>query len=470
MKIKFYTHRLSIILILVMLSFLTSCQDWIEVEEPDNKLVSSEVFSSDETAQSAMQGIYNQLYRASFSEGWLGSVTVLAGLSSDNVELINTNALDLLQFEQNTIHPDNTYNRTLWSSAYNIIYMVNSLLEGLEKSTKVSPEVSQRLEGEAKFIRAFTYFYLRNLYGEVPLVVNTNYEANATIEASSILEIDEQILTDLGVTLSLLADVPNSAERTQINEFTAKALLARVHLYLENWELAEAYSSEVIAQSGNYSLPTDMNEVFLANSQEAIWQISPLGAGTGLTNTNEGSVFLINAFLPSLSYLKISENLVSSLTSDDNRRIHWVGYNEDLAIYYAHKYKIQNSTGEPIEYSMVLRLAEQYLIRAEARANQNNLQGAIIDLDKIKARAGIALLSETNPEIDQQALLKEILKERRKELFAEWGHRWLDLIRLGRAQEILLPINSDLELTDLRYPIPSEELLRNPFLNQNPGY
>lgn len=466
MKTKSYIHRLSIMLILVMFSLLTSCQDWLELEEPDNKLVSSKVFASDETAQSAMQGIYNQLYRASFSEGWLGSVTVLSGLSSDNVELINTNALDLLQFEQHVIHPENTFNRNLWSSAYNIIYMVNSLLEGLEKSTEVSPELSQRLEGEATFIRAFTYFYLRNLFGEVPLVLNTNYEANASIEASSILEIDEHILADLETSLSLLAAVGNPAERTQINEFTAKALLARIHLYLENWELAEAYSTEVIAQSGNYSLPTDMNEVFLANSQEAIWQISPIGAGTGLTNTNEGSVFLINAFLPSLSYLKISENLVSSLAPEDKRRIHWVGYNEDLAIYYAHKYKIQNSTGEPVEYSMVMRLAEQYLIRAEARANQNNLQGAITDLDTIKARAGIVLISETNPGIDQQALLKEILRERRKELFAEWGHRWLDLIRLEKAEKIFSPINT----TDLFYPIPSEELLRNPFLNQNPGY
>lgn len=454
--------------LVVMLLCITSCQDWLEVEEPNHKLVSSEVFNSDETAQSAMQGIYNQLYQASFSAGWLGSVNVLAGLSADNLELLNTNMLELLQFQEHDLLPDNSYNENLWASAYNIIYMVNALLEGMENTNNLSPDVVQRLRGEARFIRAFTYFYLVNLYGEVPLVLTTDYQQNALLPEQSKEKIETQIIADLEVVLTQLEET--SLDRTQINSFTAKALLARVHLYLNNWELAEQYSSEVIAQSGTYTLLTDVDEVFLANSQEAIWQLSPEGSGTGFTNTNEGSVFIINPIFPSLSYLKLSDELVNSMLPNDNRKVHWVKYAEGVEAYHPYKYKDRNSTGEVTEYSMLMRLAEQYLIRAEARAQQNNLQGAIADIDKIKARAGVPLLANTNSGISQQALLEEILIERRKELFTEWGHRWLDLKRTGEAGNVLSPVSANWQDTDVRYPIPYQELLSNPNLTQNPGY
>ncbi|MBW2962915.1 RagB/SusD family nutrient uptake outer membrane protein [Mesonia aestuariivivens] len=467
MKIVDKIKQLSLVVVLVCIS---SCQDWLEVEEPDHKLVSSEVFASDETAESAMRGIYNQLYQASYSAGWLGSVSVLGGLSSDNLALINTNALDLLQFQQHSLLPDNTYNESLWRSAYNIIYMTNSLLEGIQTANNLSPELATRLQGEATFIRAFTYFYLTNLYGEVPLVLTTDYETNALLEASTTTRIQEQIVNDLEMAISQLEGNAVVEERTQVNAYTAKALLARVHLYLENWELAEQYSSEVIAQSGTYSLLTDMNEVFLANSQEAIWQLSPTGAGTVTTNTNEGSVFIINPYFPSLSYVKLTEELVNAMGAEDKRKLNWVNYHEELEVYYAYKYKIQNSSAEVTEYSMLMRLAEQYLIRAEARARQNNLQGAIADIDHIKERAGVPLLADSNSGISQQALLEEILIERRKELFTEWGHRWLDAKRTGKANEFFAAESPGWQETDLRYPIPAKELLSNPNLIQHPGY
>ncbi len=467
MKNNSYIHALGSIIIILL---LISCQDWLDIEEPDHKLVSSKVFETEETAEAAMQGIYNQLYQASFSAGWLGSTTVLAGLSADNLELINSNTLDLLQFHQHSLQPDNPYNKNLWGSAYNMIYMVNSLLEGLEVSTKVSPETAQRLEGEARFVRAFTYFYLVNLYGEIPLVLGTDYQKNAVEPRSSKQAIYENILADLGIAANALGNSYSSGERTQINAYTAKALLARVHLYLENWELAEIYSSEVIAASGTYSLPTDLNEVFLANSPEAIWQLSPVGAGNITTHTNEGSVFIINPYIPSLSYVKLMDDLMESFEDQDLRKVDWVNYHEGLGVHHAFKYKIQNATGEATEYSMVLRLAEQYLIRAEARTHQNELQGGIADLDQIKSRAGLPLLANSNSGINQQVLLDEIYLERRKELFTEWGHRWFDLKRTDRAQQVLNSIHTDWQTTDIYYPIPAEELLSNPNLYQNPGY
>src|SRR5690606_29156305 len=126
------------------------------------------------------------------------------------------------------------------------------------------------------------------------------------------------------------------------------------------------------------------------------------------------------------------------------------------------------------EYSMMLRLGEQYLIRAEARAKQGNLASAISDLDAIRDRAGLPLIADINPAISQNALLDLILHEREVELFSEWGHRWFDLIRAGHADERMVIVTPSKggtwEITDQLLPIPYNEILLNVNLIQNPGY
>ena len=118
---------------------------------------------------------------------------------------------------------------------------------------------------------------------------------------------------------------------------------------------------------------------------------------------------------------------------------------------------------------MVLRLAEQYLIHSESLINQNQLQEGIISLNKIRERAGIPQL-DTQISYTQSQLLDTIAVERRRELFTEWGHRWMDLKRTDKANEVLDPIKSLWEPTDVLYPIAEEELMKNPNLEQNPGY
>lgn len=134
---------------LVLCFILTSCEDYLEIEAPEDKMISETVFSDTGTAVSAMQGIYNQLASVFFSSGGPDSVTVLAGLSADELTPVRTNNLPYVEFDQHEILPDNFRNFNLWSSAYNIIYMSNSLLEGLENSKNISQEVKSRLTGEA---------------------------------------------------------------------------------------------------------------------------------------------------------------------------------------------------------------------------------------------------------------------------------------------------------------------------------
>ena len=465
--------RLSInntFVIAIALLFL-SCEDFVEVSSPNNKLIQQDVFSTDATARSAMNGIYNQLFKAAFSNGSRSSVTVLSGLSADNIRNINPSNYTRMEFEENELIPDNPNNLYLWSSAYNIIYMANSLLEGVYNSENLSEGVKLQLEGEARFIRAFSYFYLVNLYGEIPLLTTTEYNNNQLASRSLIEEVYDQIINDLEIAADVLGTDYLNGERTNVNKYAATALLSRVNLHLQNWEDAESLSSQVIAETGTYQLLDNLNDVFLVNSKEAIWQISPIGDGGFISNTNEASMFLIHPVFSFVASIQLRETFVEIFEEDDLRFNNWISYHNEEEAFFAYKYKVWNTSEFPIEeYSMVLRLAEKYLIRAEARARQGNISGAVEDLDIIRSRAGLSLIADTRPDISQEELLDVIIEERRKELFAEWGHRWLDLKRINKAGEVLGQSKPMWEETDVYYPIPAEERRKNPNLDQNDGY
>lgn len=442
------------------------CEDYVEIDVPDHKIVKETVFASEETAARAMKGIYNELFRASFSGGWQSSVTVLAGLSSDVLEATSPEN-PYAEFQQNEISPNHPSNYDLWSSAYNIIYMTNSLLEGLGNTGNLSQPVQETLEGEARFIRAFTYFYLVNLYGEVPLILSTDYRKNSLVTRDPVNEVYAQIIADLDVAVENLDAEYQNSDRTNVNVFAAIAFRARVALFMENWDLAETLSNQVIDHATLYQLLPELDEVFLANSKEAIWQISPIGRGNILTSTGEGQVFIGT----SRSSLQLNLNFVQNFEPEDKRLSQWIGHYESSTrnFYFPHKYKDRSSLSNITEYSMVLRLAEQFLIRAEARARQEKLSEAISDLNAIRARSGEDLV-ELNNNSSKEEILELILLERKKELFAEWGHRWFDLKRTGKADDVLSENTSFWEPTDVFYPIPEQERMKNLNIEQNAGY
>lgn len=458
---------------LSLLFSVSACEDFIEVDVPNHKITSETVFSSDQTAHSAMTGVYNRLFNASFSNGGSRSVTFLAGLTADTFTVTST-TFQILEFGENAIEASNSWNLDLWAGCYNMVYMVNAILENVANSNALSEKTKKSLEGQAKFVRAFTYFNLTNLYGEVPLLLSTDYHKNATAPRNDKAAVFDQIIRDLEDAITLLENNYPDGERTRPNVYAAMGLLARVHLYLENWKEAEYYSSEVINQGALYKLLKDPNHVFLANSEEAIWQISPIGWGSSFTHTNEGNLFIPTTTITPIAVL--SESFMNQWTDEkqDLRLTSWVESftsNGEL-FFYPYKYKIQYdaSGGKINEYSMVMRLAEQYLIRAEAHLHLGDLQNAIADVDKIRERAEISLLSESNPHITQPELLEIILEERRKEFFAEWGHRWFDLKRFGKSAILSEKPNTDWQETDIWFPIPTYERLKNPKLTQNDGY
>lgn len=349
---------------------------------------------------------------------------------------------------------------------YNTIYMANAVMEGLESSSGITPETKRQLEGEVRFVRAFTYFYLVNFYGDVPLITSADYRTNAIASQVPPDDIYQAIINDLEQSGQLLDDTYRNSERTHPNRLAASALLSRVYFYQQQWDKAVTLTSEVIGSTSIYNLLEDINDVFQANSLEALWQIAPTNVG----NTNEGNMFILTSSPVSSPWnpVYLKEELVSSFENQDKRALHWIGTFESdgTTFYYLYKYKIRLSSEQPTEYATVLRLAELYLIRAESYVRMGDFQGALADLNVIRNRAGLENFSGDS----EQALLAAILQERQKEFFSEWGHRWLDLKRLSLANEVLSPGKEGWQETDVLYPIPQQELDKAPTLNQNSGY
>lgn len=456
--------------VILWTGFLTSCTKLVTVPEPVNTITNAEAFGSDATAESAIAGIYNDLitghrgigFNLSFANGL---TTLDVGMSADELHIFNGPS----PFETNTLNSSNFPATFLWNGPYFDIYLANAAIENLPVSASVSATVRSQLTGEAKFLRAFCYFYLVNFFGDVPLTTTTAYLTTDTLSRAPMAKVYQFMVSDLKDAQQLLASdyAVSDGNRVRVNKAGATALLARVYLYQRDWDSAETAATSVISQNNLYSLYTNLDSVFLANSQESIleWQVP---------NYTPYATFEASKILPASAKSSPGYYLTGSLLADfetgDLRRIHWVDSSRYAGqnYFYPYKYKVRVGTAGIItENYVVLRLAEQYLIRAEARAEQNNLSGAMNDLNVLRERAGLADLSA---DLSQTQVLSAIMQERRIEFFAEWGHRWFDLKRTSMADAVLSPQKPSWAPSAKLYPIPATEIVDDGNLVQNPGY
>lgn len=438
----------------------------VEIEAPQDQIISKTVFEDDAMALSAMRGVYSDMYGLSgFMSGYPGSITHMAGMSADE---FRSGSSFYVTFEHNSLIPSNTdIKMYCWDPAYKIIYYCNAILEGITQSSKLKASVVQQLRGECKFIRALTYFYLTEFYGDVPVATTTDYNVNNSLSRSPRREVYDFIMRELEEAASLLPNdfSASGGKRVQSSRLAVKALQARVSLYLQDWENAAAFASEVIGEDALVGMEDSLQDVFLAVSREAIFQLH-----TSATNgTNEASIFLpVSGGNP--NYVYLTSQLIAAFEPGDKRWEKWVmAVINDVSHDTFHlpaKYREVQVDGEKKEFYMVLRLAEQYLIRAEARARLGNIDGAQDDLNMIRNRAGL----EDTDAATSPALLDAIMHERRIEFFAEFGHRWFDLKRTGQADAVLKDIKLSWEATDTLYPIPQTDRSNNPNLTQNEGY
>jgi hypothetical protein len=451
-------------------TMLTSCKKLIQIPaNPPTEISASEQFADSASTMTAMADVYS--YTSSGGQGFTfndGLLSLSTGLSSDELSIGSNSQAYYLQFLQYGVTPLNSTVNSMWVNPYTGIYVVNAVLSGVATSSGLSASLKTQLTGELRFVRALYYFDLVNLFSAVPLVLTTDYKVSAKIGRTSVDSVNAQIMTDIQAAGQALPVTYPSPGHLRPNLYTVKALLAKIYLYQKNWQAAYN-AADTIISSGLYSLVPNLNNVFLDGSTEAIWQLPATG-------DNDITTEALN-FVPQTSgtapNYPLTSYLLNAFEPNDQRLQNWTGMaiintgSANDTSYYPYKYKnVSPSSATTTEDFMIFRLAEQYLIHAEAAAELGNLGTAISDLNTVRARAGLGATTATS----QAGLLTAIMHERQVELFTEWGNRWFDLNRTGMATTVLNAEKGGFQSYMALYPVPLTQMEANTLLGQNPGY
>jgi hypothetical protein len=461
------------------------CKKFLDIPLPVDEISGSAAYSTDRSISAVITNIYGSfvptLPAQSIFDGAGNGVGYTTGLYGDELQLLppavnaNASARDRDLYINAALGADTGMP---WIKLYELLYQTNLAIEGIKSAKSVLQYKDQWL-GEVLFLRAFMHFYLVNLYGDVILANSTGFKDLANASRVPKAEVYKLVITDLLEAQRLLTPDYKDASgkitllRCRANKSAATALLARVYLYTGDWANAEAQATSIIPL---FSLPAPA-DVFLKASQETILSLQPFDFVKDYTAYYNLMPDALPATSSFSSYVTVSLNpaLATGFETNDLRKTAWVRTVTRAAgplaaaetRYFSKKYKtsIVNT-----EYIVMFRAAEQWLIRAEARAQQDNLTGAKEDLNRIRTRAGLG----SSPAVSKAELLTAILKERRAELFLEVGHRFFDLRRTGTldaAMNVVAPQKGSVWNTQKQYwPIPDQDLIYGPNLTQTPGY
>ena len=443
--------RLSLLVGVLMVS-LASCSKFLEVQ-PKESISDAQTIFDKTSAEEAVRGIYSALADGGYYGTSFQSIGYLAG---GDIQWTGSQS-QVQEFINHQVSPDNSTVSSAWSAIYRTINRANQVIGKLpEVSDPAFTEAYKNaLMGEAYFIRALAYFDLARTWGGVPLVLKPTLTAsdNVGIARASVEATYAQVLQDLDKAESLL---PLTVNRFRASRQTAWALKARYYLYRKDWANAEAYAGKLVTDAANYQLVTPYSAFFAGNAKgtaESVLEIYYNGstetnghAGQWLPQTSGGTRQWApnDALVALLNNAAVGGNRSTLIARDNQNR------------WYGNLYRSINASP-----SYIIRIAELYLIRAEARAQQGDLAGARADLNAVRARAGLNSYTAVN----RDDILQAIEDERRVE-FALEPHRWFDLVRTGRASVVL-------KITDpakLLLPLPSQQLLLDQTLTQNNGY
>ncbi|HEX8428478.1 RagB/SusD family nutrient uptake outer membrane protein [Hymenobacter sp.] len=431
---------------------ISACNDLLE-PTPVQQLPDNRAITDAGSARSATIGVYDRV-QTYYQLNW----PVLGFLPGENVRF-NGTLNQFLQIDQNQLSADNVLVTEAWTQMYQAVNGANNVIAALPELTDPLLPATEKdqLLGEAYFLRALVYFDLGRGWGGVPLVLTpTRTKENGRgLRRSTLAATYDQVLADLTQAETLL---PDATTRNRAVKASARALRARLHLYRQQWSAAETYATQLIGSS-NYRLVTPYRAISTAPflSNEAIFE---------LTFSNSDANSMWNNWFPSalggqfnFQPVPAAIALLNDPTVGGSRSTLLATTTiAGASVTYGNLYSRSAQRDDP---SYVLRLAEQYLIRAEARARQGKLSEALADLNAVRSRAGVPASTAATTE----QLLLAIENERRVE-FAFEADRWFDLVRTGRADDVL-------GVTDQRrwlFPIPFNDLVADPDLEQNPGY
>ena len=470
----------------------TGCKKYLEIPLPANKIAGEGAYKTDRSSAATLSNIFAVLTGSGFFDG-AKSIGYNTGLYTDELTSLNINLTDNVAFYSDAVNDVHTGN--VWTALYQNIYNANLAIEGVSTSTTLLNK-NQWL-GEAYFIRALCYFYLTNYYGDVAMVTTSDYIVNKDLGRSPKEAAYKLIISDLLQAQSLLTNEYRDAagnvtlSKGRPNKHTVTALLARAYLYTGDWANAEIQSGNVIdatiGAAKAYTLvpASNIENVFVAASTETIFNLVATFAVRDYSayNNNMAANIPYSAVGWSGVAAAVSPSLVNAFETnpttltDDRRKTYWLRMTTMAAggtfpaqtKYFPNKYK---STVVGAENIILFRLAEQYLIRAEARDRLNKLADARTDLNTIRTRAGL----NGTPAIAQDDVIKAVWKERRVEYFAEIGNRFFDLRRTGTIDAVM---NAEVPLKGVGatwnalkqyFPISAYDISVNKNLIQTPGY
>ncbi|QNL47674.1 RagB/SusD family nutrient uptake outer membrane protein [Olivibacter sp. SDN3] len=438
---------------------LSACNDFLD-REPIVQVNPDEYFTSENSAEAAVTGMYRSMQN-SFSFGQ--SVIIVPEFSARHVSHASSFP-EYVNFDQNAVRVDNPWIQNIWQQVYTTINAANNIIASVPEMEEnaISDEKRQQFIGEAKFVRALNYFFMVRAFGAIPFPLTpTEEDSELLIPRTPIPEVYAQIVTDLEEASGIPDSYgDNATTKGRATGLAAKALLAKVQLYHANitgdYAQAASTAQEVIA-SGVFSLQGTFSTIWAnENTEESIFELqfdeqvtNPLALQS---NDNASNLF----YAKSVSIYDMYE--------DDDQRRDFTVYSGTRNRYYIGKYP----QGEPATQNLpVIRLAELYLIHAEAQAR---IDGTVSDaaynsLKEVRDRAGI----ETPPASSYGSLddfIVAVQKEKELEMMFE-GESWFDFCRTELA---LTDMMSIADPNFFLYPIPGNQIILNQQLDQNPGY
>jgi starch-binding outer membrane protein, SusD/RagB family len=475
--------KIKILILSSALVTLFSCQKLIEIKETD--FIGGDVALK--TVLNTEQGLIGAYAAMNVEMGIL-----LNAVFADEVVTADFyNAATVHEWQYSSTDISIRDNFTAFNLYYRIIDRVNRVLQALPNATAANATqeaLRSRIRGEALFLRAFCHFELYRYYSNsaVGTDLAMAYMETPSLQPQARITVApyfQKLKADLAAAKPLLPVHSATSDIYRATNLAASALQARVALYLREWNDAVTFSTEYInaiplaSRTDFPGIWTDANraeQTFkLSRTASLGGRIGSLFRGTSANASNIGGITWT-----------VSQKLWDSYDQANDVRFTSYYKNEPLLAGGSRKYtrlikKYEGTTygtpNENVADAKVFRTGEMYLIRAEARAENNDLVGAAADLNALRA----ARINGYTPVIlaSKDAAVTAIVEERFKELPYE-GHRFWDLKRrnlpVTRLTADLPNPNAapTLPAGNFRFllPIPNTEIQANPLIQQNPGY
>jgi len=476
----------SIIYFSVLLLFIVSCEETLDFEVKD-RLTLENYFLSADDALASVNGIYDVLGQVHM---YNSSMWLIQDISSDDCDASPTwNDPNAQQFDRYTLQANNNYTTNMWKASYDMISKANLSIDSIPV-IDMDETLQNRFLGEAKFLRALSYFNLVRLFGGVPLVLHpeTDIDAYLVPRAEANLVYD-QIIQDLEDAAATLPSSYGSTDKGRATRGSALGILSKVYLTLQEWGLAAEMAGKVM-EIPVYGLWDDFTDNFKEvnkNGKESIFDVQFYSE---VQSENSRIVISglpgIYAFPAGVGMMRPTEDLLNSFEQGDYRyeatffeEYDYFGHNTFDPHIWKHW---DQDTYPPAETGSsganfpVMRYAEILLIYAEAlnEANQGPTQEAYEAVNRVRQRArnGDDSVLPDLSGLSYQEFQDAVLKEKRNETVNE-GHRWFDLVRTGNLEEYVKRAKGDKanpQEFNYVFPIPQREIDLNDKLEQNDNY